>query len=251
MLVNSAQRYTGSYERKINRFIKEFVTKIAICTHDYSKVWRNEWEYSDYNLLYKERQIYSLMSAAMHQITPVHQSESSVTRRRDKRSAINRGLKREGKGRVDLWAYKDGIEYFFEFKRSYLSLNTLYRGSIPDQVHVPWRSLVGQVKAVRSGLDNQEYTCCIGLQVITPYKSSDSKCKLLDHGGITRGETEQMIVDWMRGFNPIPDSVLWYSNDEEMRIVPTKWDEEDKEERWEFHPFHLFFFTIFPRMGTS
>ena len=186
------------------------------------------------------------MSAAMHQITPVHLSESPVTRRRDRRKTINKGLEREGKGRVDLWAYNDGIEYFFEFKRSYLSLNALCRGSTPKRVHGPWRSLVRQVDEVKSGLENQENTCCMGLQVITPYKSSNSICKLLDYRKIVPAETEQMIDDWIRGFDPTPDGVLWYINEEEMRIVPTKWDEEDAEERWEFHPFQLFFFTIFP-----
>ena len=242
MVAKVAKRYAGRNERKINAFIKEFIAKIAMCNREYSKVWKKEWGYQDYPFLYNERENYSQMSAAMHQITPVHLSEMRVTKRRDRRNPINRGKKQEGRGRVDLWAYKDGIEYFFEFKRSFVALSTVRnRISPPDQVESPWRHLEQQVKQVKAGLENGENTCCMGLQVITLYRSQ---------GGSepsTLGQvTPREIRDWIRNFRPIPDAVLWYIQEEEFRLMPTRWDEkdEDKVTRWVFHPCHLFFFRI-------
>ena len=249
MRVNVAKKFDGQNEQKINALIKEYVAKIAICSQEYKDVCKEEWGYSHYNFLYKERAIYSLMSAAMHQITPVHQSESSVTRKRDRRIPINRGLEQEGSGRVDLWAYRGGIEYFFEFKRSYVSLNNVLGGDIPAQVHNPWSSLVQQVKEVNAGVNDEENSCYIGIQVITPYESSRSIDTLMERKKMVRRkkEIEKWIGDWFQEFVPNPDVVLWYMNEEEMRIMPTKWDDDEREERWEFHPFHLFFFRILPR----
>ena len=214
-----------------------------MCNRAYIEVCMEEWDYQDYPFLYKERAIYSLMSAAMHQITPVHQSEMSITRKRDRRNPINMGMEQEGPGRVDLWAYKDGTEYFFEFKRSFVALSTVRDGiSPPDQVESPWRHLDQQVKQVKAGLENGESTCCIGLQVITPYRSlGGSEPSTL--GQVTPGE----IRDWIRHFRPIPDAVLWYIQEEEFRLIPTRWDEEDEDKitRWVFHLCHLFFFSIF------
>ena len=239
MDVKVAKRYAGRNERKINAFIKEFIAKIAVCNREYSEVCVEEWDYLDYPFLYKEREIYSLMSAAMHQITPVHQSEMGVVKRRDRRNPINRGKKREGRGRVDLWAYKDDLEYFFEFKRSYVALSTVRDGIVPrDRMKSPWIHLDQQVRQVKAGLENEENTCCIGLQVITPYRS-----KAGNEPFIPEKLTRREIEGWIERVCPIPDAVLWYIQEEELSLIPTGWD-EDKVTRWEFHPCHLFFFRI-------
>ena len=243
MVVNVAKRYAGKNERKINAFIKELVAEVAKCNRKYIEVCMKEWGYPHYNLLYQERAIYSLMSAAMHQITPVHQSESGITRKRDRRNPINRGRDPRGGGRVDLWAYKDGIEYYFEFKRSYVALSTVRAGKVPIQVKKPWKCLVQQVKEVADGLENGENACCMGLQVITPYRSKAGN-EPFRHEELTRRE----IKDWIKCkcFRPIPDAVLWYIQEKESRSIPTGWAEkdEDKVTRSEFHPCHLFFFRI-------
>ena len=42
-----------------------------------------------------------------------------------------------------------------------------------------------------------------------------------------------------------PSAVLWYENEENMKIMPTKWDKQGNEIiRWEFHPIHIFLFSI-------
>ena len=243
MVVRVAKRYTGANERKINALIKEFVAKLAVCNRAYIKVCMAEWGYQDYPFLHKEREIYSLMSAAMYQITPVLQSESRVTKKRDRRNPINRGMEQEGSGRVDLWAYKDGIEYFFEFKRSYVALSTVRDGNNPPNlVSIPWNELDQQVKQVKAGLENGESTCCIGLQVITPYRSKQGN-EPFSPEKLTRREIE----GWIGRIRPIPDAALWYIQEEELSLMPTRWDGEDEDEivRWEFHPCHLFLFRIF------
>ena len=242
MVAKVAKRYAGRNERKINAFIKEFVAKIAACNQEYSEICIKEWGYQDYPFLYKERENYSLMSAAMHQITPVHQSEMGVTKRRDRRNPINRGKRREGRGRVDLWAYKDGIEYFFEFKRSYVALSTVRDGIVPPyRVKSPWTHLDQQVRQVKAGLENWGNACCIGLQVITPYRSKAGN-EPFSPEKLTRREIE----GWIERVRPIPDAVLWYNQEEKLSLIPTGWDKEDEDKvtRWEFHPCHLFFFRI-------
>ena len=244
MAVNVAKRYSGLSDRKINALIRAFVAQIAMCNRKYIEVCTTEWGHRHYHFLYKEREIYSLMSAAMHQITPVHQSESRVTRKRDRRNPINRGRDREGRGRVDLWAYKDGIEYFFEFKRSYVSLNSVADGKIPNQVMNPWTQLDQQVKQVKDGLKDWEKICCIGLQVITPYRSRRGS-EPFSPEQLPRRRIGKDIASWTERFHPNPDAILWYIDEEEMSLIPTMWDAEDENvERWEFHPYHLFLFRI-------
>ena len=102
MVVNVAKRHAGYNKRKINALIREFVAKTAVCNREYDKVWMEEWGHGDYPFLYKEREVYSLMSVVMHQITPVLQSESRITRKRDRRNQINKGKEQEGRGWVDL-----------------------------------------------------------------------------------------------------------------------------------------------------
>lgn len=153
----------------------------------------------------------------MHQITPVHQSESGVTKKRDRRNPIYRGMEQEGPGRVDLWAYKDGIEYFFEFKRSYVALSTVRDGNIPpDRVESPWIDLELQVNQVKAGLENGESTRCIGLQVITPYRSKAGN-EPFSPERLTRREIE----GWIECFHPTPDAVLWYVQEGELSLMPT------------------------------
>lgn len=243
MPVTIAKPYVGHSQDVINPFIEQFVRNIENCNRRHYAACINNWGYPHHNLLYREREIYSLMSAAMHKLTPVHQSESKVIRRRDRRNPRNRGQERDGNGRVDLWAYKDDIEYYFEFKRSYTGISSLLSGVIPDRVYRPWTNLVEQVNQVRNGpkLKNEPGTCCIGLQIITPYRSGGNRNRLLNQGEIGNDEIESFV----EGFGPSLDAVLWYKSAERSRIVPTEWDKWDNETKWALHPYHLFLFTIF------
>ncbi len=243
MPVMIAKPYVGHNQDVIHPLIKKFVRNIENYNRKHYTTCIANWEYPHHNLLYGEREIYSLMAAAMHQLTPVHQSESRVIRRRDRRNPKNRGREREGNGSVDLWAYSDGIEYYFEFKRSYVGINSLLNGRVPDRVHRPWTNLVEQVNQVRNGpnLRNEPDTCCIGLQVITPYRSGGNKDTLLSLGEIVNDEIEGFFEE----FDPNPDAVLWYRSDRRSRIIPTEWDKKGNETKWVLHPCHLFLFTIF------
>ena len=243
MPVTTAEPYAGHNQDMINPFIEQFVRNIEICNRKHYTTCIGNWGYPHHNLLYREREIYSLMAAAMHKLTPVHQSESKVIRRRDRRNPRNRGREQEGNGRVDLWAHKDDIDYYFEFKRSYVGLNGLFNGEVPDRIHRPWTNLIEQVNQVRNGpgLRNEPNTCCIGLQVITPYKSGENRDRLLNQRELGDAEIKSFIEE----FHPMPDAVLWYLSGRRSRIVPIKWDEQDNETRWVLHPYHLFLFTIF------
>ena len=246
MPVTTARPYVGHNEGMIGPFIEQFVKNIEICNRKHYTTCIDRWGYPHHNLLYREREIYSLLAAAMHKITPVHQSESKVIRRRDRRNPRNRDREREGNGRVDLWAYKDDIEYYFEFKRSYVGMNGLFNGEVPDRLdrtHQQWTNLLEQVNQVRNGpgLGGEPNTCCIGLQVITPYrKSGKNRETLLNQREIRDAEIE----NYSEAFDPVPDAVLWYRSDRRSKIVPIEWNKKDSETKWALHPFYLFLFTI-------
>ena len=239
MPIETVKSYAGRNQSKINQFLEQFVNSIRTCNRKHYQYTIENWGYPHHNLLYRERQCYSLMTAAMHQLTPAHQSESKVIKRRDRRNPKHRGRAKVANGRVDLWAQMDNVDYYFEFKRSYCDIRYLSNGERPNRIHKPWKSLVDQVKQVRAGLQDEPNTCCVGLQVITPFKTARSE-KLLAGTKIPRDS----IANFMTRFQPMPSAVLWYPNDKKSRIVPIEWDERDKENRWELHPIHLFLFTI-------
>ena len=240
MRIMAEKQYCGPNDQTINPFIKKFVKNIAICTREYNRICLEEWEYAYSNFLHKERQIYSVMSAAMHNLTPVHQSESPIIRKRDRRRKENKERKNEGAGRVDLWSYKDGMEYYFEFKRLRVGLKALQDGKIPKKKDKSWKKLVEQVKQVEAGLPDGDNVCCVGLQVVTPFRTSQNREEFMDEPRIKR----KQIREFLETFKPSADAVLWYQNQEDMRFRPIEWDEQDMESKWEFHPCHLFFFTI-------
>ena len=237
---------SGRGSKSLNAFLEKFVENIAICTGKYHRAFSDEFGYSHYPLLGNEREIYSLMSAAMHKLTPIHQSESGIIKRRDMRNPRNRNRERSKKGRVDLWSCKDGIEYFFEFKRSYVSSNTVNTGKIPKQVYEPWKNLIRQTKEVKSGVlkgfnyQNQA-VYFIGLNIVTIFQSSKKEDTLSN----PRQITDRQLRQWIASFDPSPSTVLRYITDEEMKINPIGWSKNgSQEKKWEFHPYHLFCFTI-------
>ena len=190
MCVHTAKKYHGSKETKINSFIDQFIGNIKFCNRKYNRIFKKKFKYNNYNFIYGESQIYSLIHAAIHKLTPVHQSECGIARRRDRRNPIDRGKNKTGNGRADLWAYMDGIEYFLELKRSYISWDTvLNEGQIPLRVSGPWVHLVRQTDGVsrelrdevKKGQRYKKSTCSVGLQIVTPYMSDQDEYKLIKH----------------------------------------------------------------------
>ncbi|MDE0433772.1 MAG: hypothetical protein OXH92_07150 [Bryobacterales bacterium] len=175
----------------------------------------------------------------MHQLTPVYQSESKVIKRRDRRNPKHRGRARDVRGRVDLWAQMDNVDYYFEFKRSFCDIRYLSNGIPSNRIHKPWKSLVDQVRQVRAGIQHEPNTRCVGLQVITPFKTAKRK-RLLAETEIPLDGIENFVTR----FQPTPSAVFYYQSDKKSRIVPIEWDEQDTEIKWELHPIHLFLLTV-------
>ena len=243
--VQSLRKYWGTNQKKVNSFIEEIVRTVRKYEIKHARTSIREWGYPHNNLLYGERQMYSLMSAAIHNLTPIHQSESRVVKTKDRRNPKNQNRPKKSVGRCDLWAYNDGIEYYFEFKRSYVSLdNVMTDGTpIPNVVARKWKSLHQQVNEVRRTLKEDgdgNNACCIGLHVITPYRSSKNEDKLLDCKSIEA----RYIKAWMKRLVPSADRALYYRNETDLRIIPIRWNENDCAEQWVLHPCHLFFFRI-------
>ena len=88
--VQRLRKYRGTNERKVNSFIEEMVFTIKTYETKHARTCKKEFGYPHNNFLYRERQMYSLMSAAIHNITPIHQSESWVVKTKDGRNPKNR-----------------------------------------------------------------------------------------------------------------------------------------------------------------
>ena len=145
-------RYHGTHRDRLHSFLQKFVQNIAAGSSRYSRLSLQGPGYLDYGLLTNERGSYSLMAAAMDRITPMHQSEMSVSRRVDYRNPANRGHPRERAGRVDLWSCYDGFEYFLEFKRALLSPGQIHGCIVPKNIKDSWGKLVNQIAGVKRGV---------------------------------------------------------------------------------------------------
>ena len=117
-------RYNGTQQTRLHSFLQQFVQNIADRSRQYIRTYLQEQHQLAYGLLTNERGSYSLMAAAMDRITPVHESEMSVSRRVRLPKSGKPRPPRKRAGRVDLWSYFDRFEYFLEFKRIFLSPET-------------------------------------------------------------------------------------------------------------------------------
>ena len=203
----------------------------------------------DYGLLTNERGSYSLMAAAMDRITPMHQSEMSVSRRVDYRNPASRDHPRKRAGRVDLWSRYDGFEYFLEFKRAFLSPRQIHDCTVPKNIKDSWRELVNQIGEVKRGIARnpfydgyQDRTYSIGTQTITLRQRSEKR-KTLESRYVNEF-MEAELREWTRQLSPNPGAVfVWQIASQRRRIYPIVWS-NDEETMWASSPCHLFCFTI-------
>ncbi len=242
-------RYRGPHEHENIFFLRTFVENIAKRSHKYSRLYLKEYGILANGLLTGERGSYSLMAAAMDRITPMYESEMSVHRRRvnrlDPKNEVDPG---ERTGRVDLWSCFRGLEYFMEFKRSYLSADYVHGCDVPKGIGDKWRELDEQVDAARQGVGSnngyEECTYFIGMHTITPYRTCQNE------ESINRSlEGDQFSVKklrkWAKGLSPQPDAVFaWKIRKNRHKFCPISWDDDDRESRWETYPCHLFCFRI-------
>lgn len=243
------KRYQGSQKAKINSFLQRFVQNIAARSYQYSRLYLRDQNYLEYGLLTNERGSYSLMAAAMDRITPMHQSEMSVSRRVDYRDPANKNLPRERTGRVDLWSYFDEFEYFMEIKRTYLSPKQIHDCTVPQGVQDSWDGLVKQITEVKRGVGrNPDYkgyedrTYFVGMQTITLRQRSKNRNTI--QSADANQFTQVELRNWAQRLSPKPEAVFaWQITPQRHRIRPIAWS-GDEEIKWACFPCHLFCFTI-------
>lgn len=250
--ISVIKKYYGTQQKKVNGFLLQFVNNIASSSTEYCKQSLKIWDYMDYNLLATERGVYSLLSASVNAITPIHNSEMGVTRRRDHRRRGNQDQRKtetEPVGRVDLWCYKDGIEFFFEFKRTYISPDNIIKPSVPGKIKGAWEELTNQVNDVKRGVGKDPSTVFIGMHIVTLRLSRRSRdqSKIKDALDDAECITRKKIRAWSELFPRSPrsiDSIIEWKigrNDHKFRAIES--DNEDPI-RWVAFPRHLFCFKI-------
>ena len=243
-------RYQGAQQARLHSFMQQFVQNIADRSRSYSCLYLRDHDYLEHGLLTNERGSYSLMAAAMDRITPVHQSEMSVNKRVDYRNRANRDLPRERAGRVDLWSYFDGFEYFMEFKRAFVTPKLIRSCAVPKKASGPWNDLLKQITEVKQGVrhnpDYDEYedrTFFIGMQTIT-FRLRSKNCKTIKSTHNNQF-TQAELRNWTQKLTRKPDAVFaWQITPERHRIRPIAWGDGDKAIKWASYPCHLFCFTI-------
>lgn len=244
-------KYQGTHQNRLHDFLQKFVQNIADRSRQYSRRSLRDQGFLDYGLLTNERGSYSLMAAAMDRITPMHQSEMSVNRRVDYRNPANQDLPRVRSGRVDLWSYYEGFEYFLEFKRALLSPRQIHDCAVPSQIKKSWRTLVKQVADVKRGVgNNPDYTgyenCTyfVGMHTIT-LRQRRTKRKTIESEYINKF-TETELRQWAQKISPNPpDAVFaWQIAPQKHRICPIAWNKDGEVTKWASFPCHLFCFTI-------
>ena len=241
--------YHGPAGHRLRCLLKQFVKNISHRSRQYMRLHLQDQGYLDYGLLTNERGSYSLMAAAMDRITPMHQSEMSMSKRVDYRNRANRDRAREQSGRVDLWCCHEGFEYFLEFKHAFVSPGQVHGCTVPKKVREPWHKLVRQIAEVRRGVArNPDYngyedrTYFIGMQIVALRQRNQNR-KTIESGHVNEF-TDAELRRWTRKLSPNPDAVFaWRIGPQDLRIRRT-WDEEGHEAGWASFPCHLFCFKI-------
>lgn len=251
--ISVIKKYYGTQEKKVNDFLRQFVNNIASYSTDYCEESLKQLGYMDYNLLATERGVYSLLSASVHAITPIHKSEMGVTRRVDHRRRGNQDRREPAAGRVDLWCYKDGIEFFLEFKRTYISPENIIKLSVPGKIKDAWKILTEQVDQVRGGVDKdtsyqgyESHTVFVGMHIITLRRMSRDRSKIKD--ALAECIRPKEIRSWSELFPRPPrsiDSIIeWKIGQNNHKFREIDWDDDDEPTQWAAFPRHLFCFKI-------
>ena len=250
--ISVIKKYSGTQRKKVNDFLWKFVNNIATSSTKYCRQSIKQWDYMDYNLLATERGVYSLLSASVDAITPIHKSEMGVIRRADLRKRGNQDKKKTAPGRVDLWCYKDGIEFFLEFKRTYISPKKTIETPVPGKIKDAWETLTAQVDEVKGGVredpDYQGYessTAFVGMHIITLRQTSKVLSKIeaaLAEQRINR----KTIKSWSEQLpKPTPNSIIeWNICQRTHKFREIDWNRKGKPIQWAAFPRHLFCFNI-------
>ena len=180
------------------------------------------------------------MSASVHAITPIHKSEMGVTRRKDRRRRGNQDQRKTATGRVDLWCYKDGIEFFLEFKRTYISPENIIKPFVPGKIKNAWETLTEQVDQVRRGVGKdpsyQEYesrTVFVGMHIITLRRMSRDRSKI--DAALAECISPKKIRSWSkqllrstRSTRSIDSIIEWKIGQNTHKFCEIDWDDDDE-----------------------
>ena len=251
--ISVIKRYCGTQQKNVNVFLRQFVNNIASSSTNYCKQSLKQLGYMDNNLLATERGVYSLLSASVHAITPIHKSEMGVTRRVDRRRRENQDQSKTATGRVDLWCYKDGIEFFLEFKRTYISPENIIKLSVPGKIEVAWKTLTEQVNQVKGGVGKdlsyegyESRTVFVGMHIITLRRTSKDRSKI--DTALTECISPKKIRSWseqLSRYTRSIDSIIeWKIGQNTHKFCEIDWDDDDEPTRWAAFPRHLFCFKI-------
>lgn len=128
--------FSDNFKRTTGSVIaREFLSRTAEATFSTIKEYGDSFGWSDSPFFYRERNLYSHISAAVNQLTRVHMSEVSIDR--------------EGNnGRVDLWAYYRKTHFAIECKKTNINIKPK-AGAGPGYgeigyVRDSWASVCGQ-----------------------------------------------------------------------------------------------------------
>ena len=248
--ISVIKRYRGTQEKNVNVFLRQFVNNIATYSTNYCKQSLRQLDVMDYNLLATERGVYSLLSASVHAITPIHKSEMGVTRRVDHRRRGNQDQKEEAIGRGDLWCYKDGIEFFLEFKRTYISPEKIIKPFVPGKIKDAWNTLTEQVDQVRGGVRKvlsyrgyESRTVFIGMHIITLRRMGRDLSKI--EAALAECISHKKIRLWSEKLPRSVDSIIeWKIGQHTHQFREIDWNRRGKPTQWAAFPRHLFCFKI-------
>lgn len=134
--------------RIIKRFFRELSTKVFNNSNEYYQKYLEFTGYHENPLLYGERNLYSLFSSAIHEISPIHISEWSFNNS-DVACNLNRNRV------VDLYCmYKNKklsnpINFYIELKKGWYSLNSNSNISLDKRVVASFSGLTKQLRSLK------------------------------------------------------------------------------------------------------
>lgn len=205
----------GSYhiENKItdatnNRIVKDFLKELSI---DFVKKSSRYITFvGESPFYYRERQIHSILTPVLYDLTDACLYELPMQRNWSK----NKSKQRDSHGWCDYWCSYRGVDFFIEVKHSYVAYGVTVKNKIPQTTLKYWYEANKQLSVIRKDIrkqmmDDSKGGIFLTLHIVPIYNTAKSKDKV-EYNSETLVDIQQLALD---KFYPKPNwSFVWNLN---------------------------------------
>ncbi len=191
-----------------NRIVKDFLKKLSI---DFAK---KSSRYIDFvyesPFYYRERQIHSILTPVLYDLTDACLYELPMQRNWSK----NKSKERDSHGWCDYWCSYRGVDFFIEVKHSYVAYTITDKNKIPQTTLNYWQEANKQLNVIRKDIrkqmmDDSRGGIFLTLHIIPIYNTAKSS-EATEYNSGSLLEIQQLAL---KKLAPMPNwSFVWNLN---------------------------------------